>query len=160
AMSQVESRQMARIILSWHPQVFVDHHGQTASYFFPPTAPPLHHVFPERDLVRWTERFGRENARAFDRYGWNYFVRDVFDFFYPGYWDSSPTLHGAIGMTYETDGGGNLELRRDDEPVVTLLDGIERHFVASLATCATAAATRAERLRDFYLFARSAMDEA
>ena len=160
AMSQLESRQIARAIRSWHPQVFVDHHGQTASYFFPPTAPPLHHVYPERDLVRWTERFGRENARAFDRYGWNYYVRDVFDFFYPGYWDSWPTLLGAIGMTYETDGGGNLALRRDDETVVTLLDGIERHFTASLATCATATAFRAERLRDFHEFARSAIAEA
>jgi hypothetical protein len=160
AMSQLESRQIARAIRDWHPQVFVDHHGQTASYFFPPTAPPLHHVFPEADLERWTERFGRENARAFDRYGWNYYVRDVFDFFYPGYWDSWPTLLGAIGMTYETDGGGNLALRRDDETVVTLRDGIERHFVASLATCSTAAANRAERLRDFHRFARSAIDQA
>ena len=160
AMSQLESRQIARAIRAWHPQVFVDHHGQTASYFFPPTAPPLHHVYPERDLVRWTERFGRENARAFDRYGWNYYVRDVFDFFYPGYWDSWPTLLGAIGMTYETDGGGNLALRRDDETVVTLLDGIERHFTASLATCATATAFRAERLRDFHAFAKSAIAEA
>ena len=160
AMSQLESRQIARAIRSWHPQVFVDHHGQTSSYFFPPTAAPLHHVYPERDLVRWTERFGRENARAFDRYGWNYYVRDIFDFFYPGYWDSWPTLLGAIGMTYETDGGGNLALRRDDETVVTLRNGIERHFVASLATCTTAAANRPERLRDFHRFARTAIDEA
>ena len=28
-----------------------------------------------------------------------------------------------IGMTYETSGGGNLAFRRDDETVVTMLDG-------------------------------------
>ncbi len=160
AMSQLESRQMGRAILSWHPQVFVDHHGQTASYFFPPPAVPVNDVMPRDEVTRWTERFGRANAAAFDRYGWNYYVRDVFDLYYPGYWDSWPTLHGAIGMTYETDGGGNLALRRDDETVVTLLDGVSRHFVASLATCSTAAAHRGERLRDFERFGRSTIDEA
>jgi hypothetical protein len=159
AMSQVESRQMGRAILDWHPQVFVDHHGQTASYFFPPPATPVNAVFPREELLRWTDRFGRANAQAFDRHGWNYYVRDVFDLYYPGYWDSWPSLLGAVGMTYETDGGGNLALRRDDETVVTLLDGIARHFVASLATCATAAASREERLGDFERFAREAIEE-
>jgi len=31
AMSQIESRQMAREFQRWRPQVFVDHHGQTAT---------------------------------------------------------------------------------------------------------------------------------
>jgi hypothetical protein len=127
AMSQLESRQIARAIRSWHPQVFVDHHGQTASYFFPPTAPPLHHVYPERDLVRWTSASAaRTRARSTATAGTTTCAT------------CSTSLSrllglvahaaGAIGMTYETDGGGNLALRRDDETVVTLLDGIERHF--------------------------------
>ena len=157
AMSQIESRQMAQAFRRWHPAVLVDHHGQTASYFFPPTAAPMNPVLPAAEVTRWNEIFGRANAEAFDRYGWSYYVRDVFDFFYPGYWDIWPTLQGAIGMTYETDGGGNLAIRRDDETVVTLLDGIERHFTASLATCAVAAAHREERLRDFAGFARDAI---
>ena len=41
-------------------------------------------------------------------------------------------LQGAIGMTYETDGGGNLAFRRDDETVVTMRDGMSRHFTASM----------------------------
>jgi hypothetical protein len=159
AMSQVESRQMAAAFRRWRPQVFVDHHGQTASYFFPPTASPANPLLPLADVERWTAIFGRANAAAFDRYGWNYYVREVFDFFYPGYWDVWPTLQGAIGMTYETDGGGNLAVRRDDETIVTLLDGIERHFTASLATCATASAHRGERLRDFRRFALASIDE-
>jgi hypothetical protein len=158
AMSQVETQQMAAAFLRWHPQVFADHHGQTESYFFPPTAAPMNEVFPIADVVRWNERYGRANATAFDRYGWNYFVRDVFDFFYPGYWDIWPALYGAVGMTYETDGGGNLALRRDDETIVTLLDGIQRHFVASLATCAMAAEARAQQLRDFHRLARATVE--
>lgn len=159
AMSQVESRQMSRAIRRWNPQVVVDHHGQTSSYFFPPTAPPSNPVLPLASLTRWNEIFGRSNGAAFDRYGWNYYVRDYFDFFYPGYWDIWPTLRGAIGMTYETDGGGNLAIRRDDETVVTLLDGVQRHVVASLATCATAAEHRVERLRDYHRFQVESIDE-
>jgi zinc carboxypeptidase len=159
AMSQAESRQMAREFRRWNPQVFVDHHGQTASYFFAPPAAPLNPVLPAADVAKWTEIFGRSNAAAFDRYGWNYYVRDVFDLYYPGYWDSWPSLRGAVGMTYETDGGGNLAIRRDDETVVTLLDGIRRHFTASLATAAAAAQHREERLRDYHRFAIAAIAE-
>jgi hypothetical protein len=159
AMSQVESRQMAREFARWSPQVFADHHGQTASYFFAPPALPVNPALSAAEVAKWTDVFGRANAAAFDRYGWNYYVRDVFDLYYPGYWDSWPSLHGAVGMTYETDGGGNLAIRRDDETVVTLLDGIRRHFTASLATAGAAAAHRAERLRDFHRFAQAAIDE-
>jgi hypothetical protein len=159
AMSQIESRQMARAFRRWNPQVFVDHHGQTASYFFAPPAVPINPTLSAAEVAKWTDIFGRANAAAFDRYGWSYFVRDVFDLYYPGYWDSWPSLRGAVGMTYETDGGGNLAIRRDDETVVTLLDGIRRHFTASLATAAAAAAHREERLRDYHRFAVAAIDE-
>ena len=159
AMSQVESRQMSQAFRRWNPQVFVDHHGQTASYFFAPPAPPINPTLSAGEVAKWTDIFGRANAAAFDRYGWNYYVRDVFDLYYPGYWDSWPSLRGAVGMTYETDGGGNLAIRRDDETVVTLLDGIRRHFTASLATAAAAAEHREPRLRDYHRFAAAAIDE-
>jgi hypothetical protein len=158
-LSQRETREQAAAYRAWRAQVFADHHGQTAQFFFPPPAEAIHPALRGESFMRWMERFGRANAAAFDRYGWEYFVRDVFDFFYPGYWDDWPSLLGAIGMTYETDGGGNLALRRDDETVVTLLDGIARHFVASLATCETAARFREERLRDYVRFQREAIEE-
>lgn len=157
AMSQPESRQMSAAIRRWRPQVFVDHHGQTASFFFPPTSEPTNHTLSTDDYHRWVERFGRGNAAAFDRHGWEYYVRDVFDFHATGYWDIWPTLQGAIGMTYETDGGGNLALRRDDETVVTMRDGMARHYTASLATLETAVRFREERLRDMAMFSRSSV---
>lgn len=160
AMSHPESRQMAKAIRRWHPQVFVDHHGQVSSFFFPPTAEPTNWALPLADYRRWVEAFGQANAMAFDRFGWQYYVRDEFDFHSVGYWDIWPTLQGAIGMTYETDGGGNLAFRRDDETVVTMLDGMQRHFVASLTTLETAAARRAERLEDFSKFARESVTPA
>ena len=143
AMSQPESRQMSRELRRWRPQVFVDHHGQTASFFFPPTSEPTNHTLGSTDYRRWVDRFGRANAAAFDRYGWEYYVRDVFDFHATGYWDIWPTLQGAIGMTYETDGGGNLAFRRDDETVVTHA----RRHGAALHRLARDRSTTAARFR-------------
>jgi hypothetical protein len=160
AMSQPESRQMSREIRRWRPQVLVDHHGQVASFFFPPTSEPTNHMLGAADYHKWVDRFGRGNAAAFDRYGWEYYVRDVFDFHATGYWDVWPTLQGAIGMTYETDGGGNLAFRRDDETIVTLRDGMARHFTASLATLQTAVQFRQERLADMASFARTSCTPA
>jgi hypothetical protein len=103
------------------------------------------------------EVFGRGNARAFDRYGWQYFVRDVFDGHYPGYFDASPTTAGATGMTYETDGGKALQRRRNDKTVITFREGIAHHYVASLATIETAALNRRARLADFQEFYGTAL---
>ena len=38
ALTQRESQAIAAAILRWNPQVFVDHHGETTQFFFPPTA--------------------------------------------------------------------------------------------------------------------------
>ena len=162
ALTQRESQAIAAAILRWNPQVFVDHHGETTQFFFPPTALSMNPNLPAAMFRGWEERFGRANAEAFDRYGWQYYVRDIFDFQGPFYWDIWPSLNGAIGMTYETDGGGTLGFnwRRDDGTTVTLRDGIARHFTAALATIETASRHRADRLRDFYQFRRTGMDEA
>src|SRR5436189_196119 len=87
-------------------------------------------------------------------------VRAVFDFFYVGYWDEWTTFQGATGMTYETDGGPEFNIRRDDGTITTLRDGIAHHFVASLATLETTAKNRQSRLQDYYDFRRSALSEA
>lgn len=149
--SQVESRNSGQAFLDWLPVVAVDHHGETKEYFFPPAALPINPNLPRTTLETWLDRFGRGNAAAFDAQGWLFYVRDIFDVFYPGYWDSWPSLQGATGMTYETSGGGKRgrNHRRDDETIMTLRAAIAKHFTASLATLETAAAHRVERLRDF-----------
>ena len=158
AQSQPEARIMMDGILRWHPQVFVDHHSTTQTFFFPPVAPAVNQNLPPQ-TTRWFETFGRGNAAAFDRYGWQYYVRGVFDFFYVGYWDEWTTFQGATGMTYETDGGPEFNKRRDDGTISSFRDGIAHHFIASLATLETSAANRQARLEDYYAFRRSAMDE-
>ena len=159
AQSQSEVRAMMDGILRWRPQVFVDHHSTTSSFFFPPVAQAVNMNLPPQ-TTKWFATYGRGNAAAFDRYGWQYYVGGVFDFFYVGYWDEWTTFQGATGMTYETDGGPEYRKRRDDGSITTFRDGIAHHFVASLATLETTAKNRQTRLQDYYDFRRSAMAEA
>lgn len=159
AQTQPEVRAMMGGVMRWHPQVFVDHHSTTPTYFFPPVAPAVNLNLPAQ-ATNWFDTYGRANAAAFDRHGWQYFVRGVFDFFYVGYWDTWATFQGATGMTYEADGGPEYNRRRDDGTITTLRDGIAHHFVASLATLETTARHRQDRLRDYYEFRRSAIAAA
>ena len=151
SVSQSESQAATRAFLQWHPQILADHHGQTREYFFPPPALPINPNLPEKATIKWLDIFGKANAEAFDKYAWPYFVRERFDLFYPGYWDSWSSLHGATGMTYETDGGGTLGYQwyRDDGTLLTLQNAIAKHFTADLATVSVAAANREARLRDY-----------
>ncbi len=161
AVSQVETRNLQRAYLEWNPQVAVDHHGQPSQFFFPPAALPVNPNLPPEQTERWLAVFGRANAAQFDQRQWDFYVRDIFDLFYPGYWDSWPALNGATGMTYETDSGGwkGLRWKRDDDTIVTMRSGIAKHFVASLTTLATAAANREARVGDYYKFKQTAIEE-
>ena len=126
--TQPETRAFAAQYLRWNPQVFVDHHGETRSYFFPPFAAPLNANMGNA-LSGWLRIYGDALAESFAGRGWTFFSRESFDDFYPGYWDAFPSLSGAVGMTYETDGGGDdgLRLEGPDGSVRTLEAATLRH---------------------------------
>jgi hypothetical protein len=158
SQSQPETRAETAALLSWNPQVYVDQHGQPPVYFFPPNALPTLRFVDRQRVTKWTEIFGKANATAFDSQGWAYVNRETYDFFYPGYLDSFSTLTGAIGMTYETDGGGNLARRRADGTISTLRDAVSHHLESALTTIFTAAGRREELLRDYLAYHRAAME--
>lgn len=157
--TQKESRNMQKAYMEWNPQLAVDHHGQPSQYFFPPVSLPINPNLPQPQYNKWLDVYGRANAAAFDRNKWDYYVRDVFDAFYPGYWDMYPSLMGATGMTYETDGGGPKGLRwtRDDGTIVTFRSSIAKHYVASMTTLEATAKNKVERIKDFYDFRSKGM---
>lgn len=150
--SQVETRQRLVAYRRWEPHVYADLHemNPASSYFFPPAAEPINAEIHPR-VVDWLETFGRENAAAFDDQGWIYYVREVFDLYYPGYGDTYPALRGAVGMTYEMAGGGSagLDLELGDGRRLKLADRIGRHFTASLTTIRTTAENRSSLISDF-----------
>jgi hypothetical protein len=150
--TQVETQARVAEMATWEPQVYVDFHEMSSqsTYFFPPPAEPLHPAFGEVTR-QWLHAFGRANAAAFDQLGWSYYVGEEFDFFYPAYGDTYPTLRGGIGMTYEVAGGGvaGSVLERKTQGRWQLADRIARHLATSLATVATAAAGDRKLLGDF-----------
>ena len=157
ALSQPETRGRVKTMLEWLPQVVVDLHemGGNSTYYFAPPADPLNPQITEAQR-RWFTQFGKANAAVFDRRGFGYFVREVYDSFYPGYGESWPIFHGAIGMTYEQASARGLAFRREDATVLTYKDGVLRHFTAAMTTAATAARNRERLLRDFLEYRRSA----
>ena len=161
AATQRETHNLQNAFFEWNPQISADLHGQPSQYFFPPDALPINPNFPQPVTNKWLDVFGRANAAQFDQRKWDYYVRDIFDLFYVGYWDSFPALNGATAMTYETDGGGFKGLRytRDDGTIVTFRSAIAKHFVTSMTTLETAAKNRQARLQDYYDYRKSAMSE-
>jgi hypothetical protein len=150
--TQQESRSRIAAYRAWEPQVYVDFHemGTDSSYFFPPAAEPVHPRI-DRRVLSWLDTFGRANAEAFDHQGWVYYKAENYDLFYPGYGDSYPSLHGAIGMTYEMAGGGRggLAIDRADGTLLTLADRVGRHLTTSLTTVRTAGRNARRLLQDF-----------
>ena len=159
ALSQPETRGRLRVFLDFFPQVVADLHEMSgdSSYYFAPPADPLNPHITEQQR-EWMVRFGRANAERFDERGFAYFVRDVFDSFYPGYGESWPILQGAVGMTYEQASPTGLAFRRRDGSTLTYREGVLHHFTAARATMETAARHREALLRDFLAFRRSACE--
>ena len=102
---------------------------------------------------------GRNHGRWFDQFGYDYFTREVFDAFYPGYGDMWPTLQGAVAMTYEQASARGLVWRRRDGSLLTYGEAVEHHYVASLSTAEVVAANRERFVRDYLNFRVSATED-
>jgi hypothetical protein len=161
ALTQPETRGRVKLALEWFPHVSVDMHemGGDSTYYFAPPADPDNPYITEAQH-RWFDRFGRANADRFDGRGFAYFVREVFDSFYPGYGESWPIFQGAIGMTYEQASARGLRWRRTDDTVLTYAQTVLQHATASLQTAVTAAKNREALLRDYLEYRRSAVAAA
>ena len=128
--------------------------------FFPRPAEAVN-LNVTQNQVDWMGRYGNAIGDAFDRRGWSYYRRGRFDLFYAGFWDSWPTLNGSVGLTFETDAGGNkgVAWEREDQTILRLRDGVARHHIGAMATLRVTAADKERRLRDFYEFKRTAIAE-
>ncbi len=160
AQTQPETRGRAALYREFWPHVVVDLHemGGDSSYYFAPPADPLNpHI--TKSQQKWFDTFGRANGATFDARGFAYFIREVYDSFYPGYGESWPIFQGAIGMTYEQASARGLRYRRDDGATLSFHDGVLHHFTAAITTAETAAKNRAAILRDFYDYRRTAVSE-
>lgn len=135
--TQVESQQRIVQYHKWMPHIHVDFHemGYDNGYYFAPAAEPYHkHITDfQRDMQ---VDIGRNHAKYFDREGWLYFTREVFDLLYPSYGDTYPTFNGAVGMTYEQAGHGmaGREISLSNGDTLKLQDRIDHHTQTALST--------------------------
>ena len=158
--TQPETQARITMLKLWLPLVFVDLHemGSDSTFYFAPEAVPFNPwlVPHQRTSLDW---FGQNNARYFDRNGLNYFTREVYDAFYPGYGASWPAYYGSIAMTYEQRSARGLLARTSDGREFYYRDTVKGHFLASVATSETAADKRNELLSQFYDYRRTAIEE-
>ena len=159
ALTQPETRGRIKILQEWYPLAFVDAHemGGNSTYYFAPQAVPYSpHLAADQKAS--LELFGRNNARWFDKFGFDYFTRERFDAFYPGYGASWPSYFGSIAMTYE-QALARLKFRRYDGKEIHYRDSVRHHFVTSLSTAEVVANNRKKFLTDFYDYRRTAIEE-
>ncbi|EKE84731.1 M14 family zinc carboxypeptidase [Idiomarina xiamenensis] len=161
ALTQPEIKGQVAALLTYYPLAFVDLHemGGDSSYYFTPEAEPYNPFITaqQRQGLDW---IGQNNAAWFDAMGFDYYTREVFDAFYPGYGASWPLYHGAIAMTYEMASARGHQFRRQDGDILTYADGVQRHFVASMATIETVSQRRQQLLQRFWQYRQSAINEA
>ncbi len=158
--TQQESQARLAQYNRWLPQVHVDYHEQGINqpYYFAPAAQPYHEM-----LTKWQRDFqdtiGRNHAKYFDRNGWLYFTKEIFDLFYPSYGDTYPLYNGGIGMTYEQGGGGagGLGADTDEGDTLTLVDRVMHHFTTSLSTVEVSSNNSALLIKNFRKFFNDAV---
>lgn len=160
ALTQPEIRDQVKVLRQWFPLVAVDLHEMSgeSTYFFSPESDPYNPNLTA-DQKETLKLFGKNNARWFDHFGFDYFTRENYDAFYPGYGASWPSYYGGIAMTYEQASARGLVLRRSDDTLLAFRDTVRHHFVASLSTLEAAAAHREKLLADFYRYGVTAIEE-
>lgn len=131
-----ESRGLISEYVQWMPQLHADYHeqGYNANYFTMPGTTPRNLLLPD-NYEALTDTIGKANITAFNENKISYFTRQAFDFFYPGYGSSYPSVMNAIGMLTEQGGiGGGRAITTDDGQVLTLRQRVFDHYTTSVAT--------------------------
>ena len=147
-----ESRGHTGEYQKWLPQLHVDYHeqGYNNNYFTMPGTTPRNKLLPDQ-YEPLTDTIGMANVKAFNKHKVNYFTREAFDFFYPGYGSSYPSVMGAIGMLTEQGGiGAGLAVRNNDGYVLTLRQRVFDHYTTSIATIEKAVEQKEMFNRYFY----------
>jgi hypothetical protein len=157
-LNHSETQERVRTVLEWHPQVFIDAHemGPYDTYLFSPPREPINpHV--SGTTRHWWTVFSKDQARAFDRFGWSYYTREWNDDWFPGYANSWGHYLDAVGILYEQAGVRGAPVDRPDGTTLTFRETVHHHVVSALANCQTAARNRQELLDRYADSRREAM---
>lgn len=158
AITQPETQGKIAAINRYKPQVVIDLHemGGDQSYYFAPAAKPFNPHMTKTQIANM-DAIGQNHAKHFDKLGFDYFTREIFDAFYPGYGDSWPTFYGASASTYEVGSARGEVFEKSTGKILTFRDTVRRQFVASISTAEGAANLREKLLNDFYQYQQNAI---
>ena len=147
-----ESRGQTKEYQHWMPHLHTDYHemGYNSNYFTMPGTTPRNKLLPDH-YESLSDTIGMANVAMFDQHKLNYFTREAFDFFYPGYGSSYPSIMGAIGMLTEQGGiGAGLRIETNDGYHLTLGQRVFDHFQTSMATIRKAAERKTQFIEYSY----------
>ncbi len=159
--TQQETKLRTDLYRQWLPQVHIDIHemGYEQSYFFGPPAHPIH-PFASKWQREFSETIAKENKQNFDKRQEPYFTKETYDFFYPSYGDTYPSLHGAIGLTYEQGGiRAGLGIKRSAGDTLYFAARVRNHWEASLNTIAVSVREKEKLLANFKQFFRENLEK-
>ncbi len=150
-MVHAETRARMHAILQWNPQVLIDSHemGALDTYLFSPPREPFNPNLTAHQH-KWWKIFAADQAKAFDRYGWQYYTRDWNEMWYPGYQDSWVLFLSGVGILYEQAGVEGSSVKRMDASVMGYRETVHHHFTSSITNLATAARRHEELLQDYF----------
>ncbi|MDM7860743.1 M14 family metallopeptidase [Alteromonas sp. ASW11-36] len=159
-ISQPETQGRVAALNKFKPLVAVDIHemGGDMTYYFAPAAEPFNPHMTAQQIANMNA-IGRNHGKHFDEFGFDYFTREIFDAFYPGYGDSWPTFYGASASTYEVGSARGHHFMRRTGDVLTYWDTVQQQFIASVSTAEGTALNREQLLNDFYQYQVTAISE-
>lgn len=161
-MTQTETQKRIAFYNQWMPHIHADFHemGINSHYYFAPAAKPLHQHITDFQRQFQTE-IGQNHIKYFDKEGWLYFTREVFDLFYPSYGDTYPMYNGAIGMTYEKAGNSSSgrAIDMDNGDILTLKDRIKHNITVGLSTVETASNNQSRIVTEFKKYFKDAVEK-
>ncbi len=147
-----ESQGRIKAYQEWLPQVHIDYHEQgfNNNYFTHPGTTPRNLNLPPAHF-EFEAKFGKGDATAFDKEGISYFTNEAFDFYYPGYGSSYPSLMGGIGMLREQGGHsrGGRAVKVNDDYILSLRQRLYDHYLTSVAGMETSLDNKATLLSYF-----------
>lgn len=146
-----ETRGRIKVVGEWRPLLFVDAHemGPQDTYLFSPPRAPNNPYHPVRRQA-WNNEFAKDQAQAFDAFGWRYYSGEWNENWYPGYSDAWASFRGAVGILYEQAGLAEDGVARPEGRVMTYREAVHHQVVSSLANLKTLEEHREMLLDQFY----------
>jgi hypothetical protein len=158
--TQPETLGRIKMLREWMPIIAIDLHEMNpdSTYYFTPEADP-YNPFLAPGLKQVVESIGKNNAKWFDQFGFDYFTRDTYDNWYPGYGASWPMYYGGVAATYEQASARGLIVRKSDGSLMPYHDTVRHHFVASVSTLEIAADQKSKFIDNLYKFRQSGIED-